>query len=62
MKNQYTLSSLEFFSFPFLSFIMHSERERREQRDKNRLVGWLFGIYGISTFVGYLMSNPFLYK
>ena len=26
------------------------------------LVGWLFGFYGISTFVGYLMSNPFLYK
>ena len=25
-------------------------------------VGWLFGFYGISTFVGYLTSNPFLYK
>ena len=25
-------------------------------------VGWLFGFYGISTFVGYLMLNPFLYK
>ena len=25
------------------------------------LVGWL-GFYGISTFVGYLTSNPFLYK
>ena len=24
------------------------------------LVGWLFGFYGISTFVGYLMPNPFL--
>ena len=23
---------------------------------------WLFGFYGISTFVGYLMPNPFLYK
>ena len=22
----------------------------------------LLGFYGISTFVGYLMSNPFLYK
>ena len=21
---------------------------------------WLFGFYGISTFVGYLMPNPFL--
>ena len=25
-------------------------------------VGWLFGFYGILTFVGYLMLNPFLYK
>ena len=25
-------------------------------------VGWLFGFYGISTIVGYLMPNPFLYK
>ena len=23
---------------------------------------WLFGFYGISTFVGYLTPNPFLYK
>ena len=22
----------------------------------------LFGFYGVSTFVSYLMSNPFLYK
>ena len=30
-----------------------------------RLVGWLVGwldFYDISTFVGYLMPNPFLYK
>ena len=26
------------------------------------LVGWLVGSYSISTFVGYLMPNPFLYK
>ena len=26
------------------------------------LVDCLFGFYGISTFVGYLMPNPFLYK
>ena len=26
------------------------------------LVGWLFGFYVISTFVGYLMPNPFLCK
>ena len=25
-------------------------------------VGWLFGFYGLSTFVGYLMPNSFLYK
>ena len=25
-------------------------------------VGWLFGFYGTSTFVCYLMLNPFLYK
>ena len=23
---------------------------------------WLVGFYGISTFVGYLTPNPFLYK
>ena len=26
------------------------------------LVGWLVGFYGISTFVGYLKPNPFIYK
>ena len=26
------------------------------------MVVWLFGFYGISTFVGYLMANPFLNK
>ena len=26
------------------------------------LVGWLFGFYGISTFVGYLTPNSFSYK
>ena len=25
-------------------------------------VGWLFGVYGMSTFVGYLTPIPFLYK
>ena len=23
---------------------------------------WLVGFYGISTFIGYLIPNPFLYK
>ena len=26
----------------------------------DRLVGWFFVFYGLSTFVGYLMPNPFL--
>ena len=26
------------------------------------MLGWLVSFYGISTFVGYLMSDPFLYK
>ena len=26
------------------------------------VVGWLLGFYGISTFVGYLMPNTFLYQ
>ena len=26
------------------------------------LFGWLVEFYGISTFVGYLMPNPFSYK
>ena len=30
-------------------------------QDKIRMLGWL-GFYGISTFVGYLTPNPFLYK
>ena len=28
----------------------------------SQLVSWLVGFYGISTFLGYLMPNPFLYK
>ena len=30
--------------------------------DPDDLVVWLFGFYGISTFVGYLTPNPFLCK
>ena len=30
--------------------------------DNTHMVGWLFEFYGISTFVGYLMLNPFLNK
>ena len=25
-------------------------------------IGWFVGVYGILTFVGYLMPNPFLCK
>ena len=33
-----------------------------KKKKNEALIGWLFGFYGISTFVGYLMPNPFLYK
>ena len=29
-------------------------------RTKEILVGWLFGFYGITTFVGYITPNQFL--
>ena len=32
------------------------------RRQVPTLLVWLFGFYGISTFVGYLRPNPFLYK
>ena len=31
-------------------------------RELTNLFGWLVGFYGISTFVGYLTPNSFLYK
>ena len=47
--------------------ILH-KKERGEKRE-NDIYGdgagggcWLFGFYGISNFVGYLMPNPFLCK
>ena len=30
--------------------------------DDGWLDGWFFGFYGIATYVGYLMPNPFLNK
>ena len=30
--------------------------------DRSYLVGCLFGFYGVSTFIGYLMPNSLLYK
>ena len=32
------------------------------ERGQGWLVRWLFGFYGISTFVGYLTPNKFLWK
>ena len=37
------------------------ERER-ESKKKKKKIGWMVGFYGISTFVGYLAQNPFIYK
>ena len=34
----------------------------RNNGKKRWFTGWLFEFYGISTFVGYLMPNPFSYK
>ena len=28
---------------------------------ERKLLGWLFGFYGISTLVGHLMLNPYIY-
>ena len=50
-----------FFNNFLLSFAKISEMIFIAQNIR-LLVGWLFGFYGISTFVGYLMPNPFLYK
>ena len=38
------------------------EGKRENQRQKIDYLGWLDGFYGISTFVGYLTPNPFLYR
>ena len=40
---------------PSFMWIMNSPDNQRHETE-------LFGFYGISTFVGYLMPNPFLYK
>ena len=32
------------------------------EMDLHRVIKCLFGFYGISSFGGYLMPNPFLYK
>ena len=39
-----------------------TKMEREREKETKLKVGWLFEFYGISTFVGYLMPNLFLYK
>ena len=54
---------LQLIQFFILYIYIYRERER--EREWEREVGWLFGFYGISTFVGlfnYIMPNPFLNK
>ena len=46
------------FKAPRIRIYIYIYRERERERD----VGWLVGFHGISTFVGYLMPDPFLYK
>ena len=41
---------------------IHQLHLYRGVRPPQMMVVWLFGFYGISTFVGYLMLNPFLNK
>ena len=60
---------LSFFSFLFIhcyeSFkqcMIYTILIPRDMPMSFDLVGWLVGFYGISTFVGYLMPIPFLYK
>ena len=36
--------------------------QKQEMNNRSWLVGWFVGLYGISTFVGYLTPNPFLCK
>ena len=37
-----------------------SKSEAPQGQILHKLVGWVFGFYGISTFVGYLTPDPFL--
>ena len=38
------------------------KRENGKATEKKIMAGYLIGFYGISTILGYLMPNPFLYK
>ena len=56
IKN-YGLASSDKTGYRFSNLLLSEERHLRLS-----LVGWLVGFYGISSFVGYLMPNPFLCK
>ena len=49
------------YSYPLICYRLMKKERKKEKRKKG---GWfsLAGFDGISTFVGYLMQNPFLYK
>ena len=38
---------------------LKKHKEKKLERLVGQLEGWLFGFYGISTFVGYLMPKDF---
>ena len=59
----------EFNSFEFKIFLLPDwlpslriSMSNSLHRGRKRRFGFLFGFYAISTFVGYLMPDPFLYK
>ena len=44
-------------NIPFFYNVLEYPKESNLTQNIRLLVGWLFGFYGISTFVGYLMPN-----
>ena len=40
----------------------YREKERGEKTEESDWISLLIEFYGVSTFVGYLMPNPFLRK
>ena len=50
------------FQYHLHSHVIFSLYDMSLLEIKGVLYGWLVGFYGISTFVGYLTPNPFLYK
>ena len=56
----YGINSTTIFFFTMTTSTLNNP-QRLIYHQKNK-VGWVFGFYGISTIVDYLMPNPFLYK